>query len=174
MRNLFFLLLLLNCSITLNAQDGRLIPSPLRKIPKWVRDEFFAKNFDQRYSLIFLRNPAYLKGDFNGDGRKDFAIQVEEKSSRKSGIAIFHAKAPQVISTTVTILGAGKSIGAGEDNFQSLDMWRLIAKHNPSDIKNMPELKGDAILINKRDAGGGLIYWDGKKYTWQKMPRTQH
>jgi len=174
MKKFFFLLLVILSSTTLIAQDGRLIPSPLRKIPKWVRDEFFVKNFDERYSIVFQRSPAYLKGDFNGDGRKDFAIQIEEKSSRKSGIAIFHARKPQAISTAATILGAGKSLGTVGDNFQSMDMWRLITKRNASDFKNIPDLNGDAMMINKRDAAGGIIFWDGKKYEWQKMPQSKH
>ncbi|MBI1805289.1 MAG: hypothetical protein HY033_07190 [Ignavibacteriae bacterium] len=161
------LFLLLNI-ITVDAQEGQLIPSPLRKLPKWVRNEFFAKNLDQQYSLTFARHPAFLKGDFNGDGRKDIAIQIQDKNTGKSGIVIFHAKKPQIISTPVTILGAGKSLGRAGDNFQQMDMWTLVPLRDVRTIDETALHSGDAIHLAKRDSLGGFIYWNGKQYAWKQ------
>jgi len=160
-------LVLLSGSLVL-AQDGRLIPSPLRKIPKWVRNEYAARNLDRQYTITFARHPAYLKGDFNGDGRKDIAIQIQEKISAKEGIVIFHAKKAQRIATPITVLGAGKSLGTAGDDFQKMDMWELMKRRDVQGTSDMLIRDGDAIKMAKRDSTGGYIYWTGKQYTWKK------
>ena len=170
-KNLLLLLLLMAPAVF--AQEGRLIPSPLRKVPKWVRNEFTAKNLDQLYTFTFSRHPAYLKGDFNGDGRKDIAIQIQDKKSAKSGIAIFHAKRPQAIGTPVTILGAGKSLGKVGDSFQQMDMWELLKRRDVPGTADMRIRDGDAIKLAKRDSVGGFIYWNGKQYAWKTESAKQ-
>jgi hypothetical protein len=168
MRHAIMALLLL-CSVDALAQRGRLITNPLRNIPRWVRTEFTNRNLDDRYNIIFELFPYTLQGDFNGDGRRDVAIQIQDKKSGKNGIAIFHGKRTQVISTPITILGAGNDCGKAGTDFQWINLWNII-KHR--DLvqqfgKNRPsEIEGDVITIAKRDSIGGIIYWDGRKYTY--------
>lgn len=154
MKKIFILILL--CSLDLFAQ-GRLIQNPLRKIPKWVRQEFSSQHLDQKYTIAFRLYPHYLRSDFNGDGRKDVAIQIVEKQSGKSGIAIFHRKKSQSLIYTVTILGAGKSLRGAGDDFKWADVWNEMEKG-----------KGYGISLEKRGATGGIIRWDGKNYVWEK------
>jgi hypothetical protein len=61
-------------------------------------------------------NPFYLRGDFDGDGKIDLAVLVDQRSTGKSGIAIIHG-----VRSKVTILGAGVGIGSGGDDFEWMD-----------------------------------------------------
>jgi len=168
MRKVIVVLLLL-CSISASAQKGRLITSPLRNIPKWVRTEFSNRNLDDRYFIIFELFPYTLQGDFNGDGRRDVAIQIQDKRNGKNGIAIFHGKRAQIISTPITILGAGDNLGKAGTDFQWLNLWNTVKHRDLTQQfgKNCPsDIEGDVITIAKRDSISGLIYWDGRKYNY--------
>src|SRR5260221_7823000 len=101
---------------------GHLIENPLKGIPKWVRNEFSAKHLDQRYSIVFRLYPHFLRGDFNGDDKRDVAIQIEETSSGKLGIPIFHTKKVQALSVPVSVLSAGKQVGKARDDFKSTEV----------------------------------------------------
>ena len=162
---LYFLLLVTATGI---AQQGQLFPSPLRKLPTWVRKEFFGRNFDQQYTITFARHPVYLKGDFNGDGRKDFAIQVQDNKTNKDGIMILHGKKQQTISIPVSIVGAGKILENASGDFQTMDMWELLKSYAVPRINEMSIRSGDIIRLAKRGSDGGYIYWNGKQYAWMK------
>jgi len=163
---LFFL------SISLYAQEGRLIPNPLRNIPKWVRNDFYAQDLDQRYAITYQLFPYTLHGDFNDDGRSDVAIQIAEMKSGKTGFVIFHRRKPQALVTQIVIVGAGKSLGKVGDDFEWVDIWDA---RRPGDIlkdtkdKSLPSFDGDAIYVEKRDSTHGMIYWDGYKYGWYQL-----
>ncbi|MBI4546483.1 MAG: hypothetical protein HY707_00775 [Ignavibacteriae bacterium] len=163
---------LLFFSISLHAQEGRLIPNPLRNIPKWVRNDFFAQHLDERYTINYQLSPHILSGDFNHDGRKDVAIQVSESKSGKTGFIIFHRRRPQALITHIAIIGAGKSVGKGGDDFKWVNIWDARQRSDISDDagnKALPAFDGAAIYVEKRDSTRGIIYWDGKKYSWYKL-----
>ncbi|SRR6266581_4853265 len=147
--------------------QGRLIENPIRNIPKWVRTEFAARHFDQSYSILYRLYPYYLRGDFNGDGRRDVAIQVRESESGKSGIAIFHGKKAQAFATPVVIVGAGKAVGRAGEDFKWVDIWSIF--HDGNGKRKLPPLKGDAIKLEKREGTSGFIFWDGKRYSWYHL-----
>jgi hypothetical protein len=168
MRNAIIVLLLV-CSMSALAQQGRLITNPVRNIPRWIRTEFSNRNLDERYIIIFELFPYTLQGDFNGDGKRDVAIQVQDKRTGKNGIAIFHGKKTQVISTAITILGAGNDLGKAGTNFQWVNIWGILKHRDLAQQfgKNRPaEIEGDIITIAKRDSMNGMIYWDGRKYNY--------
>ena len=158
-------------TVNLYSQEGRLIRDPIRNIPKWVRSEISTQHLDQQYTVVYQLYPYYLRGDFNGDGKRDVAIQVVEKSRSKSGIAIFHGKRRQKITTVVSILGAGKAIDKTGDDLKWMSIWNIHRNGEPieSSSKKSPALMGDAILIEKRDSTSGLIYWDEGKYVWFQL-----
>ena len=111
--------------------------------------------------------------DFNGDGLKDCAFLIQEKSSMKFGIAIFHAKRPQVIHSQVFVIGAGKTLPDLGDNIGWANFWRPYPKNEASgEVEKkvlVPILKADAIHIEKKKRRRGLLYWDGRKYVWHKL-----
>ena len=158
-------------TITINAQEKRLIRNPIRNIPKWIRNEFTKQHLEDRYSVAYDLYPYYLKADFNGDGRLDVAIQVVEKKTGKSGIAIFHGKRTQSLLTQVSILGTGNTLGHAGDNFSWANIWSVAKERyisNDETDKTFPKLEADAITIGKRDSLSGLIYWSGNKYLWHQ------
>jgi hypothetical protein len=142
-----------------SAQDGRLIPNPVRNIPAWVRNEFAAKHLDEQYAITYTMYPYTFKGDFNGDERRDVVIQIVEKRSGKAGIAIFHAKRPQALYTNVAILGA--------------NTWNVIPlrKLPTSGVKGVIDAEGDVIILEHRGSTKGAICWDGKRYISQRLKR---
>jgi hypothetical protein len=168
MKKIIFLLFIV--SITAYSQSGRLIPDPIRNIPKWVRTQFSAQHLDQHYTIVYQMYPYYLHADFNGDGLRDVAIQVIEKSSNKMGIAIFHAKKKQKLTTYFAIISAGKTAGEVGDDLSWANLWNVQSKRATIELtsKKLPVLFGDAIFLEKRDSTSGLIYWNGEKYLWYK------
>ena len=121
---------------------------------QWVAEVFHGKKLDQRYDFDSWFNPSHLIGDFNGDGRPDFAVLIHEQKTGKRGIAIVHGGTNQV-----SILGAGKEIGNAGDNFDWMDEWRVEKR----------QAKPDALTVGKSESASGMIYWDGKKYKWQQQ-----
>ena len=111
-------------------------------------------------------NPFCLRGDFDGDGAADFAVLIKQAVGGKQGIAIVHRA-----TGLVSIVGAGKPLGNGGDNFDWMDAWSIVDKAATGAAKadpKRPALKGDAILAVKTESAGGLIWWDGTRYRWSQ------
>ena len=149
--------------------DSRSSPSPgaIRDMPDAVKKALTNGSAGKKYDFSFRINPAYLEGDFNGDGKADVAVLVRERSTGKIGVAI-------VSGTTgkVTILGAGIGIGNGGDDFEWMDSWQVYSKtgadHAVSET-SAPHFRGDALLVEKSEAASALIYWNGKRYVWSQQ-----
>jgi hypothetical protein len=60
--------------------------------------------------------PCEIKSDFDGDGKSDRAILVKDKNGKK-GIEFRFANKKTIV------IGAGKSIGNGGDDFSWMDHW---------------------------------------------------
>ena len=136
-------------------------------IPRWIREVFTAKKLDAKYDFAFHINPFYLGGDFNGDHITDAAILVEEKNTRKVGIAILHRNKNEFF-----IIGAGQPFWPANDDFRWMDIWRIYPKGAVKQgytRAKPPTLIGDALIIEKAEASTTLIYWDGKKYRWYSL-----
>ena len=137
-----------------------------QSIPQWVVRLFSAKKLDAVYDFAFLLIPPYLGGDFNGDGKPDIAVLVKNKRSGKVGIAFFHGEKGEVF-----IVGAGRPLGNGDDDFIWVDTWMVEARRAPGQTETAsehPTPRSEAVLVEKSESGGGLIYWDGKKYCWKQ------
>lgn len=173
MKQIIPLLLLLFVLSAAYPQGGRLIENPLREVPKWVRNEFSSRHLDQRYRILYKLYPHVLRADFNGDRKRDVAIQVEENSSGKLGIAIFHVKKAQALYVPVTIVGAGKPAGNSGDDLKWVEVWSLQHRGGSSSARKapMPEMVGEGIRLEKRGGASGLIFWDGKKYSWYTLKK---
>ena len=144
-------------------------PSPARtsNVPDIVKKALTNGSAGKKYDLSSRIKPSYLEGDFNGDGKADVAVLVTERSTGKVGIAIVHGTTEKV-----TILGAGIGIGNGGDDFEWMDSWQVhsktVAAHSAAET-SVPNLRGDALLVEKSEAASALIYWNGKKYVWSQQ-----
>lgn len=71
--------------------------------------------------------PSVIEGDFNGDGRLDYAVLVTQKASQKRGFLITFGTGQTVVA------GAGRPVKYGAADFQDLnfDQWQLYDKSRP-------------------------------------------
>ena len=171
MKKMFWVLFL---SINLYGQDLPRAFTDNALIPRWVKKEFVSRRLYRDYSITFQMSPSFIRGDFNGDKRRDCAFLIQEKSSQKLGIAIFHTTPPQALHTQVVyIIGAGKSIADFGDNIRWANFWRTYPRNEASgDIERrvlVPILKADAIHLEKRGKKRGLLFWNGRKYVWHQL-----
>ena len=131
-------------------------------LPAEIRTKF-QLHFSEDYLLNKNLNPFYLRGDFNGDQRIDYAISVINKESKKTGIVIFHTLTPEKF-----LIGGGKKLtNRNIDQIYWSDAWQVYP-NGPVEIgvgeTEQIALKGDAILSLKVEASSVLFYWTGQEY----------
>ena len=138
-----------------------------QSIPRWAVPLLEHPGFSENYPLSTRLNPFLVQGDFNGDGRIDLAILVEQKDTRAAGIAIVHAGAGRPIVT-----GAGTPLGAGGRDFSWMKAWQVYSKGpvlQGAGPEPPPELRGDALLVKALEAASAVIYWNGSEYRWYQQ-----
>jgi len=136
-------------------------------VPDQVERVLVDGPLSKTYELSFHINPFYLRADYNGDGWGDFAVLVKQRNSGKFGVAVVDGR-----SSKVTILGAGSGPRAGGDDYAWMDYWYVYPKgpvQRGAGERRVPQLRGDALLMGKSESASGLIYWDGKRFTWYQQ-----
>lgn len=122
----------------------------------------------EAYALAAWLNPYYLQAGFDGDGRTDTAVLVEEKATGRRGIMVVHIGAREHI-----VLGAGKPLGDAGDDLGWMDAWRVRPRgavgQSPHEERPAPVLVGDALEIMRLEASSGLAYWNGEDYGWYRQ-----
>ncbi len=121
------------------------------------------------YSIRTDLNPFYLRGDFDGDKKQDYALSIVERKTDKKGILIYHTG-----TKAHYIIGAGKQLsqGNGGDDYNWMDAWKVYVDKDVEIGVGETEkitLKGEAILAIKLESASGLIYWTGKNYRWYQQ-----
>lgn len=105
-------------------------------------------------------NPFYLRGDFNGDGRSDFVVLVQDRKSEKAGFAFCFDR-----STGAHVVGAGVPIalegGVKGDDLAVFNVWGVAAAWSKSP-------KRDAVYLEQAESGSGMLIWNGQKIIWQQ------
>lgn len=128
-----------------------------------------------QYDLSDAVNPFYLRGDFDGDGKPDYAVLVVNRQSKKRGLAVVRSR-----SATVDMLGAGGiklRVGSGADSyslddFDWMNAWHVEGKHAVGvqlgrDIES--KMSGEGIVVEKSESASALILWNGRSYQWVQM-----
>jgi|GEM_PF-516291 len=151
---------------TITKSDPRSSPPPksTRDTPEAVQRALTKESLGKKYDLSANINPAFLEGDFNGDGKIDVAALIKQRSSGKIGIAIVSGGTGRV-----TVLGAGVAVGNGGDDFEWMDTWEVYSKErarHAAGETGVTTLRGDALLVSKSEAASALIYWKGNRYVW--------
>ena len=123
-------------------------------LPRWAQEALRSAGLGARFELFFDLNPYYQRGDFDGDGQIDLAVQIVEKTSHKRGIAIVHAS-----DRSVHVLGAGQRLGNAGDDFSWLWVWRVETRRGSGPSR-------EALYVEKPESASGWIVWDGHTYTW--------
>ena len=137
-------------------------------MPDDLFDFYKQENIKSTYKINRDLNPFYLRVDFNGDKKVDYALAVIESKTDKKGILIYHPATKKYF-----LAGAGKAIPNGHgDDYPWMDAWKVsdekVVGQGVTDLKP-PKLIGEAILVQKLESSSGLIYWDGKEYKWYQQ-----
>ena len=109
-------------------------------------------------------NPFYLRGDFDGDGKPDYAVLV--RNGDQQGVMICRNSAAKP-----TLLGAGAGFHQMKDlNFNA---WQVHPKARPVERGveegKPPALLGDAILLEWEESASAIVYWNGKQFVWYQQ-----
>lgn len=163
---LFVLTLLL---ISWNSSQRPAQTVDVENIPDEILQVIGLGPFAQSYSIDGSMNPFYLRGDFDGDGKADYAIRIKSKARGEDGIAIWLSTQRKMI-----VLGAGVpfKISGAATNLDFLNTWQVYAKgtvERGAGAGAPPRLIGEAILAGKRESASGLIYWNGKSFVWYQQ-----
>jgi|SRR6185437_3641323 len=111
---------------------------------------------------------AVIQGDFDGDGKVDYAVLVTKRASQKRGFLMVFGTGRTVVA------GAGRPVKYGAADFQDLnfDEWELYPKSRPvesAEDQKALKLHGDALLVSYHETASGLFYWDGKRIRWYQQ-----
>lgn len=148
-------------SAFLSAQSETPTPARRASLPEWAGSRLEQVERQKRIRVSSDSSLGYLEADLDGDRRLDLAVPVRSMRSGKSGIAILLRNRGGAI-----VLGAGFDFGNGGDDFSWMDEWSV---HSISGHEGRPKLRGDALLVAKREAASALVYWDGKSFRWYQL-----
>ncbi len=166
-----WILFLLLTSLALCVPPLRAQSVEPENIPQSVSEAIETGHFAQTYKLDGTMNPFYLRGDFDGDGKPDYAFWIKAKTGEATGIAIWMSSRQKFI-----ILGAGVPFmfsGSASSNFGGKNrVWQVYGKRRVEqgeDGGTPPTLVGEAIWLGTKGIASGLIYWDGKSFKWYQQ-----
>ncbi|MCF7807110.1 MAG: hypothetical protein K9N38_01135 [Candidatus Marinimicrobia bacterium] len=125
-------------------------------LPKGIYSELSKIGWFAEYELCTEVNPMYQRGDFNGDGAIDFAVQIRAKKTGKRGILIMHAN-----DSFLHVIGAGVKMGDLGDNFDWLNQWKIDSY---TVRRSRYGSSVEALVLNHPTHPGTLVFWDGKGY----------
>jgi hypothetical protein len=77
-------------------------------LPDNLYDFYNQEKIRTNYKINRDLNPFYLRGDFNGDKKIDYALAVIESTTNKKGFLIYHPTTKRYF-----LIGAGKAIQHG-------------------------------------------------------------
>jgi hypothetical protein len=184
MKRVFIILLVLTAcsrptkttSVTTDSSEIELTePSTVvtkgqEKFPDFVKNTNLPDNL-----RIDVDNVIY--GDFNADGKGDFASIVTNLENGLKGVLIIHNKEEQ----EYMVFGAGQEINGMRDlgwidTFRTMPKGELIAPTMVDsetgdiigpDMTKEFRLLGNGIFMHVDEAeGGGILFWTGDKYEW--------
>ena len=128
-------------------------------------------------NLIFDINvkPYYLRGNFDGDKKPDYAIVMQKSVGGIGGVVICAGNG------SIHLLGSGITGGKSFSNMQQDSFtpdnsvnWMVYTKEEVAELEDMggvnapwpvPKIDEEAIALIYED-GIALIYWDGKNFKW--------
>ncbi|HXY23988.1 MAG TPA: hypothetical protein VEI73_05015 [Candidatus Acidoferrum sp.] len=138
--------------------------------PDDVVKEFALGPFADTYRINLRLQPLYLVGDFDGDSGPDYAIPIESIRDHLKGIGIWLSTQKKIL-----VLSAGQPFTFGssvEKDLSAIYTWELYPQKpvkQGAGAGPPPKLLGDALAVRKTGGASGLIYWDGKNFTWYKQ-----
>ena len=115
---------------------------------------------DSTLTLSARMNPFYLRGDFDGDGRADYAALVTQVQTGKAGILVCFGRKQKPAR-----IGAGATFvlsqGHKTDDLSVFDAWNIEEPDS--------HFKRDRIHLVAKEKGSGLISWNGHALVWKQV-----
>jgi len=154
-------------AIVFSASGSACPASPYQssQLPSWAEAQWtsFAKSRAVvRATSTDVLMPTVLTGDFDGDTRDDVAVLVDDAQQHKRGIVILHRS-----TTPPLLVGAGVDFGNGGDDFAWMDHWAVVASTLGTSSKTTESPRA-ALLVEKQEAGGGIIAMVQGRYRWRQ------
>jgi hypothetical protein len=128
------------------------------------RIETCLKPVANQYKISGRINPFYLSGDFDGDGRRDYAVIIINRKGER-GIAVCRAAVhkPEIIGAGVVL---NKLVDFDFDAWMVFErgaLQRGIGEGPP------PKLQSDGISIIWSESASAILYWDGIRFRWYQQ-----
>ena len=129
-------------------------PLPL---PTWAESRW--SDFAQSHRLRRVEQvaPSLLVGDFDGDGRRDVAILVEQRDTQKTGIVFLHRG-----QRGAYLVGAGHALGNAGDDFRWMDRWKLGAPTSDAS-------RADRLVVEREGSASGMIDFARGRHRWKQL-----
>jgi len=122
--------------------------------------------------VLYDQNPFYLRGDFDGDGKPDYAVAVRGSKAKRNGVLVCTG------GGGVFLLGADNVQAQPfsdlpEDNFLGAD-WEVLTRARTLEMRQwtctvphpLPKILGETIAFIFEGEGTSIIYWDGSRFRW--------
>lgn len=117
---------------------------------------YTTENTKHRVKKSCYIKPCQFSGDFDGDGKLDTAILVEDQDSKR-GILFQFANGKIVL------------VGAGDEDFNWMNRWSMMKKGTTLLGDSYPSAAlGDAIFAEHIESANALLYWNGSKFVWDE------
>lgn len=149
------ILILLLLSVSLSASD-KFNESRYQDLPKGIYTALVGSGFFDNYEVYFDMTPFFQRGDFDGDGTFDIAIQIQSKTSRKRGIVFLHQN-----DLNYHVIGAGQKFGDLGDDFSWLKKWRIDSYTLQ---QNRISATAEALILDNPDFPKSLVYFAAGRY----------
>jgi hypothetical protein len=155
--------LILVVALTLKIASGNELSMP-EQLPAWASQAWTKLVANTPIHLSTRLSPFIWRGDFDGDGRQDFAVLIAETKTKKEGIVfLLQGRAPVMI-------GAGHNFGNGGDDFSWMDAWHVEhrATGEGKDHDQNGTLKADRLMVAKEGSASALIYFRNGTLRWHQ------
>ena len=160
--------LLLLLAGALSAEDAELFPATIDRCLE-------RPNIRQLADVTKAVNPFYLRGDFDGDGKPDFAVAVKARQSGKLRVLM-------CMGNNRTFLLASEAGGPPfsdmqDDNYfaptwmvYTVSEAKQIGRYDANEPRKLPTIRGEVLVMWWED-GMSAIYWDGSTFKWAGAQR---
>jgi hypothetical protein len=128
------------------------------------RIETCLKPVTNQYNISGRINPFNLRGDFDGDGKPDYAVLVFNRKGER-GIAVCRAAAhaPEIIGAGVVLNKLANFDFDAWMVFEKGPVQRGVGEGPP------PKLQGDGISIIWSESASAILYWEGTRFRWYQQ-----
>jgi hypothetical protein len=148
---------------SLFAQDSDVLPAMIERCLE-------LPNVRQRTEIAKVMNPFYLRGDFDGDGKPDYAVAVKGKQSGKLRVLMCMG------NNRAFLLGSENGehpfSDMREDNYfaptwmvYTVSEAKEIGRYEGNEPRKLPAVRGEILAMWWED-GMSAIYWDGSAFKW--------